>query len=315
MNAIPSRIYICCVNISSRQKRSIIMAVNYTVSLVVIFVVNILFFFSGICLNSLVIVSFWRSVQLRKKLCYFTIMILSCCDLLVVLTNHSLSAVMAILWLTGRLNGLYPRWLVACLRLSHIFVAISLLAIFVMNFDRYLATHYPIFHRTSVTKGKLLALLVVMIIGMLIMMLMSINDAIIPYQLSLLIFFSIIFLSVLFINYKLVSIARKRRINRTLSAPHVKSSFSLENVSCCVLAVACFVVLSIPAFIYIGQRMSSDEKESTLSNGYHAGLWGQTISSTNSTFNCLIFFWKNKTLRNQGLNVITGMNKCRRVQS
>jgi hypothetical protein len=49
--------------------------------------VNEFFFFSGICLNSLVILTFWRSVQLRKKLCYFMIMVLSCCDLLAVLTN------------------------------------------------------------------------------------------------------------------------------------------------------------------------------------------------------------------------------------
>ena len=64
------------------------MEIVYFVNLTSILVVNILFFFSGICLNSLVIVSFWRSVQLRKKLCYFTIMVLSCCDLLVVLTTQ-----------------------------------------------------------------------------------------------------------------------------------------------------------------------------------------------------------------------------------
>ena len=62
----------------------------YSVNRIFIFVVNILFFVSGIFLNSLVIVSFWRSVQLRKELCYFMIMVLSCCDLLTVLTNHSL---------------------------------------------------------------------------------------------------------------------------------------------------------------------------------------------------------------------------------
>ena len=62
------------------------------VNLIFIIVLNILFFFPGIFLNSLVIVSFWRSVQLRKKLCYFMIMILSCCDLLVVLTSHPATA-------------------------------------------------------------------------------------------------------------------------------------------------------------------------------------------------------------------------------
>ena len=129
----------------------------YFVNLIFIFVVNILFFFPGICLNSLVIVSFWRSVQLRKKLCYFMIMVLSCCDLLVVLTCHPLTALAAMLWLTEMFN-VYPEWLVMLLHLSNICIFSSLLALLVMSVDRYLATHYPLFHRTSVTKKKLLTL-------------------------------------------------------------------------------------------------------------------------------------------------------------
>jgi hypothetical protein len=35
----------------------------------------------------------------------------------------------------------------------------------------------------------------------------------------------------------------------------------------------------------------------------------------NSTCNCLIFFWKNKILRTEGMKVIKGMKICRRVQS
>jgi hypothetical protein len=46
------------------------MELHYFVNLMLIFAVNVLFFLLGICLNSLVILSFWRSVQLRKKLCY-----------------------------------------------------------------------------------------------------------------------------------------------------------------------------------------------------------------------------------------------------
>jgi hypothetical protein len=85
------------------------MASIYFINLIFIFAVNVFFFFSGICLNSLVIVSFWRSVQLRKKLCYFMIMILSCCDLLAVLTNSPLMALITMLWLTGKLDG-NARW-------------------------------------------------------------------------------------------------------------------------------------------------------------------------------------------------------------
>ena len=81
----------------------------YFINLIFIFAVNVFFFFSGICLNSLVILSFWRSVQLRKKLCYFMIMVLSCCDLLTLLTNSPFMALLAMSWLTGKLD-VNARW-------------------------------------------------------------------------------------------------------------------------------------------------------------------------------------------------------------
>ena len=76
----------------------------YFINLIFIFAVNVFFFFSGMCLNSLVILSVWRSIQLRKKLCYFMIMVLSCCDLLTVLTNNPLTAFITMSWLTAKLD-------------------------------------------------------------------------------------------------------------------------------------------------------------------------------------------------------------------
>jgi multisubunit Na+/H+ antiporter MnhB subunit len=90
-------------------------------------------------------------------------MVLSCCDLLAVSTNNLLLAVIAMLWLTGKLD-IYSTWPHVCLSVTNIFFAFSLFALLVMSFDRYLATSYPIFHRTSVTKGRLLTLLAILII-------------------------------------------------------------------------------------------------------------------------------------------------------
>ena len=81
-------------------------------------------------------------------------MVLSCCDLLVVLTRHPLTTFCAMLWFSETLNG-YPRWLYTSLRSSVVFVALSLNALVIMSFERYLGTSYSIFHRTSVTKAKL----------------------------------------------------------------------------------------------------------------------------------------------------------------
>ena len=289
------------------------MEFMYFVNLIFIFFVNILFFFSGICLNPLVIVSFRRSVQLRKKLCYFTIMILSCCDLLVALTNHPVTALVALLWLTEKII-IIPGWLVITLFLTNASVIFSLLALFVMNVDRYLATYYPIFHRTSVTKGKLLTLFAFLVNFEVTVVVMSVNNFLISYEVGLVMFYIIFIPPMLFINYKLFRVARKTRRQNEISS-EMKRSFSLKTISSCLLAVVCLIILFIPGFVYIVLRLTSKEKESTMDNVLLAALWTRTTTSMNSTCNCLIFYWRNKILRAEGRKFIKSIRICRRVQS
>ena len=285
----------------------------YFINLIFIFAVNIFFFFSGLCLNSLVIFSFWRSVLLRKKLCYFMIMLLSCCDLLAVLTNNPLMALIAMLWSTGKLD-LNARWPHFSIRSGNIFLGFSYFALLVMNFDRYLATSYPIFHRTSVTKGRLLTLLAILIILEVILKVMSVNDFLISGQVHIIIRAILLIPAMLFINYKLFLVVSKSRKNKRIS-PEMKNTFSLKNISSCLLAVACVVVVSIPAFVYIGLRINSTETRNTLDNANIAWMWAVTVSLMNCTFNCLIFYWKNKVLRTEGWKVLKSLKICRRVES
>ena len=57
-------------------------------SLICLCVVNGFFTLAGIFLNSVVIISLWKSSQLRRKTCYFMILVLSCFDLGVVMVGH-----------------------------------------------------------------------------------------------------------------------------------------------------------------------------------------------------------------------------------
>ena len=61
---------------------------------------------AGIFLNSVVIISLWRSSQLRKKLCYFMILVLSCFDLAVVTITHPLLIVSTIYFSRRGINEL-----------------------------------------------------------------------------------------------------------------------------------------------------------------------------------------------------------------
>ena len=240
------------------------------------------------------------------------IMVLSCCDLLAVLTNNPLMALILMSCLTGKLDG-NARWVYISLSSTGIFFVFSYFALLVMNFDRYLATSYPIFHRTSVTKGRLVTLLAILNIVEIIFTVMSTNDFVISYQVHGLIRCIIFIPPMLFINYKLFLVVRKSRRNKRIS-PDMKKT-SLKNISSCLLAVACVVVLSIPWSVYIGLRTNSPDTKETLDNANLAWMWAITISLMNGTFNCLIFYWKNKVLRTEGLKVLKSLKICRRVES
>ncbi len=239
-------------------------------------------------------------------------MVLSCCDLLPVLINNSFVAFMMMFWLTGKFD-VYPRWAVIPLTISSSSIGFSFGALLVMNFERYLAAFYPIFHRTSVTRGKLLILFAIWNIFGIILELIHLKNFI-SSQTRLLIFVTILFPPMIFINYKLFIIARKSRRNNEIS-PEIKKTVSLKNISSCLLAVACIVVLSIPASVYVGLGITSKETTTLSDNGNLARLWSRLFFSLNSTCNCLIFYWKNKILRTEGMKLIKGMKVCRRLRS
>jgi multisubunit Na+/H+ antiporter MnhB subunit len=220
--------------------------------------------------------------------------------------------VIAMSWLTGKV-GENVIWPYISLRTTNICLGFSLCALLAMNFDRYLATSYPIFHRTSVTKGRLLTLLAILIIVEIILKVMSVSDFI-SYQVHILIRCILFIPAMLFINYKLFLVVRKSRKNKRTSAD-MKKTFSSKNISSCLLAVACVVVLFIPTFVYIGLRINSPETAYTLDNANLAGMWARTIVLMNCTFNCLIFYWKNKVLRTEGLKVLKSVKICRRAES
>ena len=291
------------------------MALSYFISITIVFALNVLFFFSGVCLNSLVILSFWRSVQLRKKLCYFMIMVLSCCDFLAVLVNHPLSALTAMLWLTGKL-GIYENWMNICGFLANVCLGCSLIALLVMNFDRYLATSHPLFHRASVTKERLLILFVIITISAVSLTLLTVlYDSIISFAVFLLICFIVLLPSMLYINYKLFTIARKSRRNNAISPETKKTTLSLKNISSCLLVVASVAVLSIPVFVYVAIRIIWKTESNVLNDSELTALWARTFSSMNCTFNCLIFYWKDRLLRAEGMKIVKGAKICRRIPS
>jgi hypothetical protein len=110
---------------------------------------------AGIFLNSVVIISLWRSSQLRKKPCYFMILVLSCFDLAVVTITHPFLIVATIFFSLQEING--NNEISERIRNSISFVVCgsSMSALLTLNVERFLALTCPFFHQASVIKTRL----------------------------------------------------------------------------------------------------------------------------------------------------------------
>ena len=224
------------------------MYLSVYVQLIFLCVVNIIFTFSGIFLNTLVIASFWKSSQLRKKLCNFMIMVLSCFDLASVVTNNCFTLLYLILWLRED-YGLLLNWTVY-MNFVTLFYVFSFFALLVMSIERYLGAYYPIFHRTSVTKRRLLTLLAILLIVHTILYVISTNDMIISWTSVVIIFLVASSPPLLYFNFKLFKISREVRRKRAIS-PENRATINLKSISTCLLVVACLMVLSSSVIVWV----------------------------------------------------------------
>ena len=285
------------------------MDLNVYIHLIFLCVVNIIFTFSGIILNTLVIASILKSSQLRKKLCHFMIMVLSCSDFAAVVTNQPGILLYLIFWLREDYN-LLPKMSIY-LHFSDVFFGFSFLTLLVMSIERYLGAYYPIFHRTSVTKRRLLTLLAILLVLHTTSYVISANDMVISWTLVLIIGTIILLPPFVYLNFKLFKISREVRRGKAKLLKK-RTKIHLKSISSCLLAVACLLVLSISIGVYIVFDVFSENKQA--SNVRLSLLWSTTFYIINCTLNSLIFFWKNKVLRTEGIKILN-MLKDRLVGS
>ena len=105
-----------------------------TLNFIFLSIVNGLFFFIGIFLNSIVIVALLKSNQHLKSLCSFMILVLTCVDLATVVVCHPLLITSAYIWWTGDYDyeNIYHR----VKSYSSILFYFSFMALLVMNMHR-----------------------------------------------------------------------------------------------------------------------------------------------------------------------------------
>ena len=273
------------------------MNLNFYVQLIFLCVVNIIFTFSGIVLNTLVIASFWKSSQLRKKLCHFMILVLSCFDLVAGVTNHPGILLCLIFWLREDYDLLLKMRIY--LYFANAFLAFSSIALLVMSIERYLGAYYPTFHRASVSRRRLLTLFPILLIPPAVMYIIYSYGLIVSGAMLLLIFMALYLLPFMFFNYKLLTLARKVHSRQAVS-PEKRTATDLKNISTALRVVACLILLSIPNSFYVAFSLA-EKSANIIQLSY---IWAFTCYTMNCTLNSLIFFWKNKVLRAEGIKIL-----------
>ncbi len=265
-----------------------------TLNFIFLSIFNGLFFIIGIFLNSIVIVALLKSNEHLKSLCSFMILVLTCFDLATVVVCHPLIITSAYIWSTGDYDykTIYHR----VKKYSNILVHFSFMALLVMNIDRFLAVSYPFFHKQNVTRRRLMALLGVFLVVVLIERVLAYRYffGIVCYAAEAVLVGALL-VAISFVNCKMYNIARAAR--REVST----------GVSTCILAVACFVLFSAPLLIYSAIQFVPEIIHED--NSMLFSLWASMFACINSSVNCVIFFWRDRRLRQDGGKVLQSLVK------
>ena len=177
------------------------------------------------------------------------------------------------------------------LHISSVSLAFSIHVLLVMSIERCLGAYYPIFHRTSVTRRRLMILLAILLIFPITLQVTTTHDMIISRTFVGVIYMIALFLPLVYLNFKLFKISREMR-RRKATSPERRTTVNLKSISTCLLVVACIVVLAVPTSIYTIFNINTENKQA--SNVRLFFIWGLTFFTINCTFNSLIFFGRTK---------------------
>ena len=285
-------------------------------NIIAVCMVNLIFALVGVFLDFLMIFTFWYSSKLRNNVCYFPIMVLSCTDLVVVAVVHPLGILYNLSELTRNHDCVYDKLHGYPLA---ILCGLSFGALLGMNIERYLAIIHPYFHQRTVTKPMPLFLVgllwILVLTGWLFMIYSTVT---VSFGMT-----SFYFLLYILIYARILGIVSKKRRERFIiptgsSIQHEQSISKykehlrdLKLVSMNSLVILCSVIGYCPVMVayqfkFTEVKPCSEPAAST--NNFQ--IWAGILTAMNSTFNCLIFFWRNKTLRNESTKLLS----CDRVQ-
>lgn len=259
------------------------------------------------CLNFITAVAYWKSTQLRKKVSYFLIMVLSlndfgvgavCSPILVALLAREIS-LRKDSCLLNTIN------LILLLVLS----GGSFHTLVVLNFERYFGIVHPIIHRTKVTKSRLVKCLIILWLGGAVQVILTFfNQDVLTRFITVELFAFVTAFA--FIHVKIYLASRRTSVsfswadrnsyvfpNDTTKLERKSFLRNLKLAKSCFIVVVCFFVCFLPGPILVIVSSKNDVI-------YMAHVWSETLILVNPSLNSIVFFWRNRTLRKEALRVL-----------
>ena len=271
---------------------------NIFVNHIICCLVNVLLALTTTFLNSVTVLTYWKSPLLRGKVSYFTIMLLSLADLGVGMVGIPVFILQLAKEISGRGSCAVSAFADI---LSTIPIGMSLVVLQVMTIERYIGVIHPIFHRTKVTKGRLLFLTIILwlLFFLRICLRFYIGDGVYKLIISI----DILVLAILSLTvYTRIFCAWRTSRRTSMSNTRSKESSSesqanskrksgfLQNVKQAktffIVVVCCFICIIPQAVVQSGSIP-------TLEAGAALAYWSATFIMMNSSVNSLVLFWRN----------------------
>jgi hypothetical protein len=275
---------------------------------IIALVFNVCLIFSTVFLNGITVAAIWKSRLLKERVSNFTVLIQSIVDLangIFFMTMCSALLVADILGSPSCMTFFITR------NVGLLIFFYSMTALAMMSFERYMGVLYPFVHRAKVTKEKLLKCFisvcslqtVIFVTGFTLLKREKAARAFFATNALVFLAFTVfVYTRIFCFRIKNNTFLAGREVVDVASNGGAKVSKKARFLKELKIAKSCFIVVlsnlfcCLPPIIIIA--LLSPEPSFLL---IIVKKWSSIISMLNSTMNSLVFFWRNKELRNEAL--------------
>ena len=275
------------------------------VNQIALLIFGVLLAISTILLNTVTIITYWKSTRLMRKKTHFMIMVLSSNDLTVGISSN----VMFLLSLWSE----YSSGITQCHLYAYEFYLLvissgcSLMTLVIMSLERYAAIRYPFYHRTKVTKGLLIKCLLFLWIHVGFLAIMSnwffiiLFCVIIPEICLSIVLLFLIYGRIFRTAHRQFSV-RVQQVRQTASQEQQDFPQNKKLAKSCLIAVLSFSFCYLPLVLIkiIDEFIVSINPDPD----FILTRWSAAFILLNSSLNSIVFFWKIKMLRKEAFIVL-----------